>query len=207
MTLPRKHGMLLIFDEVLCAFRMGPGGAQEYLGVTPDLCTVGKAVGGGFPLSVFGGRREIMERLMPQGDCQHSGTYNGHPTVVAAGLAAVKAYREPGFYDHISALGERLFAGLNSVFKKHEVAAHVQGLGARFGVYFGVGGQVRSYRDAVRHQREQMLRFIKAAIENGVYFHDYGGAACHHGFCHAMTLTHVDQVLNRLDEAVKSMAT
>ena len=64
---------------------MGPGGAQEYLGVTPDLCTLGKAVGGGYPLSVFGGRREIMERLMPTGDCQHSGTYNGHPVVVAAG--------------------------------------------------------------------------------------------------------------------------
>ena len=205
-TLPRKYGMLLIFDEVLCAFRMGPGGAQEYLGVTPDLCTVGKAVGGGFPLSVFGGKREIMERLMPQGDCQHSGTYNGHPTVVAAGLAAVKAYREPGFYDHINAVGERLFGGLNAIFQKHHVAAHVQGLGARFGVYFGIGGQVRSYRDAVRHRREQMLRFIKAAIEHGVYFHDYGGAACHHGFCHAMKLAHVDETLNRLDDAVREMA-
>jgi len=205
-TLPGKHGMLLIFDEVLCAFRMGPGGAQEYLGVTPDLCTVGKAVGGGFPLSVFGGKREIMARLMPQGDCQHSGTYNGHPTVVAAGLAAVKAYREPGFYEHINAVGERLFGGLNTIFQKHGVAAHVQGLGARFGVYFGVGGQVRSYRDAVRHQREQMLRFIKAAIDHGVYFHDYGGAACHHGFCHAMTLKQADETLQRLDDAVRAMA-
>lgn len=204
-TLPRQHGMLLIFDEVLCAFRMGPGGAQEYLGVTPDLCTVGKAVGGGFPLSVFGGKREIMERLMPQGDCQHSGTYNGHPTVVAAGLAAVKAYREPGFYEHIGALGDRLFGGLNAIFERHGIAAHVQGLGARFGVYFGVDGQVRSYRDAVRHQREQMLRFIKAAIAHGVYFHDYGGAACHHGFCHAMTLANVDDALNRLDDAVTSL--
>lgn len=204
-TLPRQHGMLLIFDEVLCAFRMGPGGAQEYLGVTPDLCTVGKAVGGGFPLSVFGGKREIMERLMPQGDCQHSGTYNGHPTVVAAGLAAIQAYREPRFYSHINALGERLFGGLNAIFQRRGIAAHVQGLGARFGVYFGIAGQVRSYRDAVGHQREQMLRFIKAAIDHGVYFHDYGGAACHHGFCHAMTLKNVDDALNRLDDAVKSM--
>ena len=94
--LTAKHGVLLIFDEVLSAFRMAPGGAQEYLGVTPDLCTLGKAVGGGFPLSVFGGRREIMDRLMPTGDCQHSGTYNGHPVAVAAGLAAVTAYRQRG---------------------------------------------------------------------------------------------------------------
>jgi glutamate-1-semialdehyde 2,1-aminomutase len=186
---------------------MAPGGAQEHLGVTPDLCTVGKAVGGGFPLSAFGGKREIMERLMPQGDCQHSGTYNGHPVVVAAGLAAVKAYREPGFYDHIRSLGERLYAGLNQIFERHGARGHVQGLGARFGVYFGIEGQVRSYRDAVRHQRDQMLRFIKAAIEQGVYFHDYGGAACHHGFCSAMTEGHVDEVLGKLDEAVKSIVT
>src|SRR6185369_8209181 len=75
--LTREHGALLIFDEVLSAFRTGLGGAQEFLGVTPDLCTLGKAVGGGFPFSVFGGREEIMRRLMPEGNCQHSGTYNG----------------------------------------------------------------------------------------------------------------------------------
>jgi glutamate-1-semialdehyde 2,1-aminomutase len=203
--LTREHGVLLIFDEVLSAFRMAPGGAQEYLGVTPDLCTLGKAVGGGFPLSVFGGRREIMDRLMPIGDCQHSGTYNGHVVAVAAGLAAVTAYRQPGFYDHINAVAERLYSGLNAVFARHQVSARVQGLGARFGIYFGVMDKVRSYRDAVKHQREQMLRFVAAAIAHGIYFHDYGGAACHHGFCAAMTLTDADEALNRLDDAVRNM--
>ena len=85
-----------MFDEVLSAFRMAPGGAQEYLGVKPDLCTIGKAVGGGQPLSAFGGRRDIMDRLMPGGDCQHSGTYNGHVVAVAAGLAAVTAFKRQG---------------------------------------------------------------------------------------------------------------
>jgi glutamate-1-semialdehyde 2,1-aminomutase len=167
---------------------MAPGGAQEYLGVTPDLCTLGKAVGGGFPLSVFGGRREIMNHLMPEGNCQHSGTYNGHPVAVAAGLAAVSAYRESGFYDHIHSLAGRLYAGLNEILARHEVRGRVQGLGARFGVYFGVRDEVRNYRDAVKHDRALMLKFVAAAIENGVYFHDYGGAACHHGFCAAMTV-------------------
>jgi glutamate-1-semialdehyde 2,1-aminomutase len=204
--LTREHGVLLIFDEVLSAFRMCAGGAQAYLGVTPDLCTLGKAVGGGFPLSVFGGRRDLMERLMPTGDCQHSGTYNGHPVAVAAGLAAVTAYREPGFYEHINAVADRLYSGLQAVFDRHGVAARVQGLGARFGVYFGVAGPVRSYRDAVTHQRERMLRFIAAAIRHGVYFHDYGGAACHHGFCAAMTLRDADEALNRLDAAVTELA-
>jgi glutamate-1-semialdehyde 2,1-aminomutase len=203
--LTREHGVLLVFDEVLSAFRMAPGGAQEYLGVTPDLCTLGKAVGGGFPLSVFGGRRDIMERLMPTGDCQHSGTYNGHPVAVGAGLAAVSAYREPGFYDHIRAVAERLYAGLGDIFTRRGVVARVQGLGARFGIYFGIADPVRDYRDAVKHQREQMLHFIKSAITHGVYFHDYGGAACHHGFCAAMTLEDTDEVLNRLDDAVRDL--
>jgi glutamate-1-semialdehyde 2,1-aminomutase len=201
----REAGVLLFFDEVLSAFRMGPGGAQEYLGITPDLCTLGKAVGGGFPLSVFGGRRDIMDRLMPVGDCQHSGTYNGHVVSVAAGLAAVTAYREAGFYDHIFAVAGRLYEGLSAIFLRHGVAGRVQGLGARFGIYFGVEGPLRNYRDAVRHQREQMLRFIASAIRHGVYFHDYGGAACHHGFCAAMTLADTDEALNRLEEAVREM--
>jgi glutamate-1-semialdehyde 2,1-aminomutase len=205
VRVPRQYGALLIFDEVLSAFRMAPGGAQEYLGVKPDLCTLGKAVGGGMPLSVFGGRREVMDRLMPTGDCQHSGTYNGHVVGVAAGFAAVTAYRQPGFYDHINAVGERLCGGLSAIFERHGVAARVQGLGARFGVYFGVAGKVTNYRDAVKHQREAMLRFVAAAIGHGVYFHDYGGAACHHGFCHAMTLADADEALNRLDGAVSSL--
>src|SRR5215471_6442799 len=203
--LTREHGVLLVFDEVLSAFRMAPGGAQEYLGVTPDLCTLGKAVGGGFPLSVFGGRRDVMDRLMPVGDCQHSGTYNGHPVAVAGGLAAVTAYRQPGFYPHINAIADRLYSGLGDIFQRHGVVARAQGLGARFGIYFGVRDKVRSYRDALKHQREQMLRFIAAAIGKGVYFHDYGGGACHHGFCAAMTLADADEALNRLDAAVRQI--
>src|SRR5579884_186158 len=201
----RDAGVLLIFDEVLSAFRMCAGGAQEYLGVTPDLCTLGKAVGGGYPLSVFGGRADIMARLMPQGDCQHSGTYNGHVVGVAAGLAAVTAYCQPGFYDHIHVVAERLYTELNALFTRHGIAARVQGLGARFGIYFGVPEPIRSYRDAVRHQRESMLRFIAAAARHGVYFHDYGGAACHHGFCAAMTLADTEEVLQRLEDAVREL--
>ena len=203
--LTERHGIVLIFDEVLSAFRMGPGGAQEYLGITPDLCTLGKAVGGGVPLSVFGGRRDLMARLMPQGDCQHSGTYNGHPSAVAAGLAAVEAYRSPGFYDHIRTVGERLFSGLQEIFTRRGIGARVQGLGARFGIYFGLTEEVTSYAQVQRHSREQMLRFIAAAIEHGVYFHDYGGGACHHGFCHAMTVADVEEAIQRLDGAVTAL--
>jgi glutamate-1-semialdehyde 2,1-aminomutase len=175
--------------------------------VTPDLCTLGKAVGGGLPLSVFGGRADIMQRLMPDGDCQHSGTYNGHPVSVAAGIAAVTAYRRPGFYEHIFALAQGLYTGLQNLFDRHGIQARVQGLGARFGIYFGANRQVDNYRDALLlHQRDRMLRFIAAAIRHGVYFHDYGGAACHHGFCSAMTMAEASEALGRLDHAVREMA-
>jgi glutamate-1-semialdehyde 2,1-aminomutase len=94
---------------------------------------------------------------------------------------------------------------LNGLFERHKISARVQGLGARFGIYFGVNGPVRNYRDAVQHHRAQMLRFVKSAIAHGVYFHDYGGAACHHGFCAAMTLADIEEALQRLDDAVRKM--
>lgn len=200
--LTKEHGVVLIFDEVLAAFRMSPGGAQEHLGVMPDLCTLGKAVGGGYPLSVFGGRRDLMQRLMPQGDCQHSGTYNGHVVAVAAAAAAVRAYRSDGFYDHIWTIAEQLYQGLQAIFDRHDCGGRVQGLGARFGIYFDVDGPVTNYRQARKHNREKMLRFIAAAIRNGVYFHDYGGGAVHHGFCAATQASDVDQALERLEQAV-----
>jgi len=200
-----RHGILLIFDEVQSAFRMGSGGAQEYLGITPDLCTVGKAVGGGFPLSVFGGRADIMAKLMPQGDCQHSGTYNGHPVVVAAALAAVRAYRGPGFYEHIFAIADQLYGGMNRIFAEQGVPGLALGVGARFGIYFGVDGTPSGYRQTLEHERETMLKFIAAAIDNGVYLHDYGGGACHHGFCAAMTAADVEATLERLETAVESL--
>ena len=206
--LTHQHGTVLIFDEVLSAFRMQVGGAQEYLGITPDLCTLGKAVGGGYPLSVFGGRRDIMQRLMPEGDCQHSGTYSGHPVCVAAGEAAVRAYHEPEFYLHIQALAHRLLGGLRATFERHGVVARVQGLGARFGIYFGLppNEEVLDYSHAQRHDRAVLLRFYAAAIKHGVYFHDYGGAPCHHGFCAAMTMDDMDETLTRLDRAAADIA-
>jgi glutamate-1-semialdehyde 2,1-aminomutase len=125
---------------------------------------------------------------------------------VAAAIAALKIYREPGFYEHIRSVGEKLFAGMNAAFQRHRVPGRVAGLGARFGIYFGDVGALGNYRDVVRHDRSLMLRFIRAAIEHGVYFHDYGGGACHHGFCAAMTLDDADEALARLDKAIASLA-
>jgi glutamate-1-semialdehyde 2,1-aminomutase len=123
---------------------------------------------------------------------------------VAAGLAAVRAYREEGFYIHIHALSHRLLHGLAAIFAAHGITARVQGLGARFGIYFGLppDQEVLDYAAAQRHDRQMLLRFYKLAIEHGVYFHDYGGAPCHHGFCAAMRMEDLGEALARLDAAV-----
>jgi glutamate-1-semialdehyde 2,1-aminomutase len=95
-----------------------------------------------------------------------------------------------------------LYPGVNRLFEKHGIAAQARGLGARFGIYFGVAGEPKNYRDVVVHQRQRMLTFLRAAIEHGVYFHDYGGGPCHHGFCAAMTAADVREALGRLDDAL-----
>ncbi len=205
-SLAHANGSLLIFDEVLSGFRMAPGGAQEFLGVTPDLCTLGKALGGGLPLSAICGRREVMEGLRPVGPVQHSGTYNAPLVCILAGLAALEAYSTPGFYAHIRALGERLTRGIEEIIARSGVKARVQGLGARFGLYFGIEKPVRCYRQSLENDTALTERFIAAAWRNGVYFHDYGGrGAHHHGFSAAHTAADIDRALEGIEAAFRAI--
>jgi glutamate-1-semialdehyde 2,1-aminomutase len=205
--LTEEHGILLIFDEVLSGFRMAPGGAQEYLGVTPDLCTLGKAVGGGVPLSAICGKREIMQHVKPLGNAQHSGTYNGSLVCILAGLAALEEYATPGFYDRIDAVGQHLYDGIAEIITRLGVKARVQGLGARFGIYFGIEDEVVFYQQSLANDDETTTCFIEAAWKNGVYFHDYGGrGAHHHGFSAAHTVADMDRALEGIEAAFKAIS-
>ena len=172
-----QRGILLIFDEVITGFRMAPGGAQAYYKVTPDLCTLAKGVANGLPLAVVAGKREFMQVLSPLGPAAHSGTYSGHLFAILAALASLREIMQPGFYDRIFANADRLYGGLTALFTKHGVPARVQGLGARFGIYFGVTHEVTAYQDAARIDGELGYRFIRACFERGVYFHNYGKLA------------------------------
>jgi len=202
-----KHGAILIFDEVLSGFRMAAGGAQAYYGVTPDLCTLAKAVANGLPLAVLAGKSAVMRHLSPLGPAAHSGTYSGHLFAVLAALASLDVILQPGFYTGITAVADRLYAGLSDLFASHGVPARVQGLGARFGIYFGVTDEVRSYQDAARIDGELGYRFIRACFARGVYFHNYGRLALgHHGFSAAHTLADVDESLNRIEDALREVA-
>ena len=204
--LTTQHGALLIFDEVLSSFRMAAGGAQAYYRVTPDLCTLAKAVANGLPLAVVAGRKEYMGVLSPLGPAAHSGTYSGHLFAVLAALASLGEITRPGFYDRIFANADRLYAGLTTLFDRHRIPARVQGLGARFGIYFGVTAEVTNYQDAARIDGELGYRFIRACFERGLYFHNYGKLALgHHGFSAAHTPADIDETLGRVEDALKAM--
>ena len=201
-----KRGIVLIFDEVLSAFRMAPGGAQGYFGVTPDVCTLAKAVANGLPLAVVAGQRQFMQLFSPLGPVAHSGTYSGHLFAVLAALGSLAEITQPGFYGRMLATAERLYAGLTELFDSHRIPARVQGLGARFGIYFGVTKEVRNYQDAARIDGELGYRFIRACFEEGVYFHNYGKLALgHHGFSASHTSADIDESLSRIEDALHTM--
>jgi glutamate-1-semialdehyde 2,1-aminomutase len=195
-----ENNIVLFYDEVLTAFRMGPGGAQEYLGVIPDLCVLGKAMGGGMPISAFCGKREIMEQVRPLGDCQHSGTYMAHLTTVLASLAALQEYSAPGFYTRLNTLGQQFYAGFDAIIRRSGVRARIQYVGPRFGLFFGVDPdeEVSNYRQAAKHRKDMMLKFVAECIKHGVYFH----VSPHHGFSSAHTEANIDQALEAIEKAM-----
>jgi glutamate-1-semialdehyde 2,1-aminomutase len=195
----------LIFDEVLSGFRMCRGGAQERYGVTPDLCTLAKALGGGVPIAAVCGREEVMGVLNPTGRTVMSGTYTGHLVAVMGAIACQEEIGKPGFYERLNALAERLYAGMREILRRTGTAGVVQGIGARFGLYFGITGPVRSYRDAVRFDRDAEVRFIRGCLERGLYLHDYAHRTpMHHGFSAAHTEADIDRALEIMEAALRA---
>jgi glutamate-1-semialdehyde 2,1-aminomutase len=186
-----RHGVVLLFDEVLTAFRVALGGAQQRLGVTPDLCVLGKAFGGGMPISAVAGRRAIMQHLRPVGRSEMSGTYLAHLTAVLGALAALEQFSAPGFYDRLEAVGRRFFAGFHEILKRSSVPVRLQHLGPRFGLYFGVRDEVTDYRQAARKVPALERTFIAGCFRRGVYF----AVSPHHGFSAAHTESDMDRVL------------
>ncbi|HEV2672722.1 MAG TPA: glutamate-1-semialdehyde 2,1-aminomutase [Gemmatimonadales bacterium] len=163
-----RHGALLIFDEVMTGFRVAAGGAQEALGIKPDLTTLGKIVGGGFPVGVYGGRADLMKRIAPEGPVYQAGTLSGNPVAMAAGLATVRETERPGFYDALERRTDRLVAGLAAVAASHGVPASVSHAGSMWGVYF-TAGPVHNYDDARQTDTALFARWHKAALARGVF--------------------------------------
>ncbi|NQT58725.1 MAG: aspartate aminotransferase family protein [Bacteroidetes bacterium] len=201
-----ENHILLIYDEILSAFRTGPGCAQEYFGVIPDICTIGKCVAGGTPLSIIAGKKEIMKHMMPIGNSAHSGTYAGHLIPIMAANAAVDEIVKPYFYKHLYTLADSLYSGYKDIFSRSKLNIKIQGLGARFGFYFDIKKDiVRTWRDCAENNTAMNFKFYELMLDKKVYFHDYGGRPCHHGFSIQHTLEDINEVLNRTEDTIKEM--
>jgi glutamate-1-semialdehyde 2,1-aminomutase len=201
-----RLGIVLIFDEVLSGFRMGRGGAQEYFGITPDLCTLAKALGGGVPIAAVCGKDDVMSVLNPTGHTIMSGTYTGHLTAVMGAIACQTEIAKPGFYDHLNGLADRLYRGITEALNVTGVPGRVQGIGARFGIYFGVTEPVTNYQQAVRTNREMEMKFILGCVQRGLYLHDYAHRApMHHGYSAQHTARDIDEALNIIEDALREL--
>jgi glutamate-1-semialdehyde 2,1-aminomutase len=166
----RKHGALLIFDEVITGFRFARGGAQEYFGVLPDLTTMAKGLGGGFPVAAIGGSREVMS-IIADGRYSHSGTYNANIVACAAVSATMDVLAEPGLYERQRQLGERLMAGLRSLADAAGLPVIVEGLGTVFQIWFS-DRPIRNWRDAERFARADLFtRWWQEMLLRGMLFH------------------------------------
>ncbi len=163
-----KYGAVLIFDEVMTGFRVGPQGAQGLYGIQPDLTTLGKVVGGGLPLGVFGGRAEIMDRLAPLGPVYQAGTLSGNPVAVSAGLATLRKLQTPGFYEQLAARTRQLTDGLAAAAREAGVIFSAQSVGGMFGLYFAAHPP-RTYAEVMAADREAFNRFFHLMLLEGVY--------------------------------------
>ncbi len=164
-----KHGSMLIFDEVMTGFRVGLGCAQGLYGITPDLTTLGKVIGGGMPMAAFGGRRDIMQCLAPIGPVYQAGTLSGNPVAVAAGLTTLRLIQAPGFYEKLAASTLQLTDGLSAAARKHGILFCAQALGGMFGLYFRENLPT-SYAEVMECDREAFNRFFHAMLGEGIYF-------------------------------------
>lgn len=167
-ALCRAHGVLLILDEVMTGFRLARGGAAEVYGLRPDLTTFGKVLGGGMPLAAYGGRRDIMSKVAPEGPVYQSGTLSGNPVAVAAGIATLQALRAPGIYERLDFIGRELEAGLRAEAKEANVPVTINRVGSMITVFF-TEGPVFDYASAKKSDTARYGRFFHQMLEEGVY--------------------------------------
>ena len=167
-ALCRAHGVLLILDEVMTGFRLARGGAAEVYGLRPDLTTFGKVLGGGMPLAAYGGRRDIMSKVAPEGPVYQSGTLSGNPVAVAAGLATLHALRAPGVYERLDSIGRELEAGLRAEAKEANISVTINRVGSMITVFF-TEGPVFDYASAKKADTARYGRFFHQMLEEGVY--------------------------------------
>ena len=163
------HGSVLIFDEVMTGFRVALGGAQSVYGITPDLTTLGKVIGGGMPVGAFGGKREIMEKLAPLGPVYQAGTLSGNPIAMSAGLATLEIVSEPGFYEALTQKTSKLLQGIREAAEAAGVALTTNQVGGMFGIFFTEEERVENFAQVTQCDLERFRAFFHGMLDEGVY--------------------------------------
>lgn len=176
-----QHGSVLIFDEVMTGFRVALGGAQALYGITPDMTTLGKVIGGGLPVGAFGGRKDIMGVLAPLGSVYQAGTLSGNPVAVTAGLTTLKLVQAPGFYEKLTAQTAKLTDGLTQAAKTAGVTFSAQSVGGMFGLYFSAR-HPGSYAEMMQADKNAFNKFFHSMLDSGIYL---GPSAFEAGFVSA----------------------
>ncbi len=168
-TVCNQYGAVLIFDEVMTGFRVALGGAQAHYGITPDLTTFGKVIGGGMPVGAFGGKKEIMHRIAPLGPVYQAGTLSGNPVAMAAGLTTLKLLQEPGFYDRLSAKTQAVTCGMQSIADRLSIPFTTNQVGGMFGFFFSEEQHITRYEQVVAGDIERFKKFFHGMLRQGVY--------------------------------------
>jgi len=203
-ALTREHGVVLVFDEVVTGFRHALGGYQAISGITPDLTTLGKAMANGYPCAAICGRRDLMQHFnTSDGDVFFSGTFNGHPLTMAACLATIEALEEPGLYERLFALGERMRRGLEDIIERLGMEAFPRQFGSVFVTYF-MSPPANSYRDLLRNDDEMYLDFHRGMLDRGFYMLPMALKRNHISASH--TESDIDRTLEAADEVLTALA-
>ena len=166
--LTKEHGALLVFDEVMTGFRISYGGAQAHFGVTPDLTTMGKVIGGGLPVGAYGGRADIMGMVAPAGPMYQAGTLSGNPLAMTAGIKTLELLKQPGTYDRLTATTQKLVAGIKEAAQAAGLPITAGSVSAMFG-FFLCEGPVRNFEEAKATDAERFGKLHRAMLERGVY--------------------------------------
>ena len=184
-----EHGALLIFDEVMTGFRLGSGGVQERVGVTPDLTALGKIIGGGLPVGAFGGKREIMDHLAPLGPVYQAGTLSGNPLAMAAGIASLRMLRETPPYEHLEKIGSMLAQGIGEIARQKGMALQVPQVGSMFCLFFS-DQPVRNFEQAIACEHPRFNSLFRSLLEAGIYLPPSSYETCFLSSCHGEDEAH-----------------
>jgi glutamate-1-semialdehyde 2,1-aminomutase len=199
--LTQKNGVLLIFDEVISGFRMSWGGAQSYYGILPDLTCLGKIIGGGLPVGAYGGRKDIMLRIAPEGDVYQAGTLSGNPLAVTAGIATLKILSQKGTYADLEGKGAYLGGNINGLIQRYSIPARVNRAGSLMTIFF-TKNEVVDFSSALTSDTNCFARFYRNMLEKGVYLPPSQFEAIFISLAH--TKEDLDRILDAAEECFKN---